>query len=184
MINENARNHWPDRMNEAWDAVDSTSRFHYVTNGALVGFILFQVAVIWGFFAYTALSVHLWTMTLTSFLLVYVPLTIFVLGTMFRWRAFCVMSAVVVGSKRITWMCSGEVQSADLSSQRIERMGFERIAEGSAMQGFLTLDIEGKESVRLDLFRPYARLSSLEHFMEVVLKGVGPSRPERKKGKR
>jgi hypothetical protein len=94
------------------------------------------------------------------------------------------MSAVVVGSKRITWMCSGEVQSADLSSQRIERMGFERIAEGSAMQGFLTLDIEGKESVRLDLFRPYARLSSLEHFMEVVLKGVGPSRPERKKGKR
>jgi len=184
MINEGARNHWPEQMNKAWDAVDPTRRFHYVTNGPLVGFILFQVAVIWGFFTYASLSVHTWTLPMTAFLVVYIPLTLFVLGTVMRWRAFCVMSAVAVGPKRITWLCSGEVQSADLSRQRVEKMGFERIAEGSAMEGYLTLDIQGTESVRLDLFRPYARLDSLEHFIEVVLKGVGGKHAVRKKGAR
>jgi hypothetical protein len=184
MRNEAARNHWPAEMNEAWDSVESTGRFHYVTNGGLVGFILLQVGVVWAFFLYTSMTIHVWTMLMTGFLVVYVPLSIFQLGTLLRWRAFTVMSAVAVGPRRITWMCSGEVQSVDLSTQKVERMGFERIAEGSSMEGYLTLDMPGKEGVRLDLFRPYARLSSLEHFIEMVLKGMGSSQSRTRKGKR
>ena len=174
-MSQGVRASWPEEMRSAWEAADSSRRFRYDMNAGLVGFLLLQLSVIWGFFLFTALQIHEWSWVLTVFVVVYVPFSLFVLGTLMRWRAFCVTSAAVVGTKELTWMAGGRVERARLSQQRVDKMGFERIAEGASMEGYLTLKLEGNVMRPIYLYRPYTRIAPLEGFIELLLTGLEPT---------
>ena len=160
---------WPDFMLEAWNQADRSQRFTYQINRPLVGFFLFMLVIIWVFFLYTALTVHQWTILLTVFVMVYGLFTAYLLIKVLRWRAFTVMSAVVVGKTKLCWTHGTEAYQAPLSMLKQGRLNLEELTGGDRLEGFLTIDLAEGDQVQLYIYRPYAYMKDLESFMELLL---------------
>ena len=164
------RQQWPEFMQKAWDETEPSQRFTYKMNRALVGFLLFLLAIIWGFFAYTSIVVSEWTPWLTAFVSVYLPFTIFIVFQMLRWRAFTVLSTIIIGKKELFWVHGTQAYRSPLRNINKDRIGLDELGKGNQLEGFLKIDLGNDEQGRLYIFRPYAYINDLESFMEIFLK--------------
>jgi len=157
-------------MQKAWDETDPSQRFTYRINRALVGFLLFLLTIIWGFFGYTAITVYEWSSLLTGFVVVYLPFTLFIVVQMLRWRAFTVLSTIVIGKKELFWVHGTEAYRSPLKKIDKNKIGLDELGKGNQLEGFLKIDLGNEQHGRLYIFRPYAYINDLESFMEIFLK--------------
>jgi hypothetical protein len=166
------RDHWSAEMRENWDKAPEDHRFTYRMNQWVISLLAGQLVVLWVFYLFTALSINTWNGQLTVFAIVYGFITGVIVMNMIRWRAFTLLSAVVIGEKEFFWSQGRKSYKSLRKALNPEKMGLYNAASWNRFEAALELETVEGEIAKLYIYRPFAYLNNLEGLMERILEKI------------
>lgn len=162
-----------DAFWDAWAKVPDERRFRYRLNGRLVGFLLASQLVVWGYFTYTVVNVGgLWK-SLVAFPFVYGGLLLLLLYSLARWRAFCVMSGVIVDDEGIWWRERARDVRLPWSTLDPQGLKLRQGTQPTDLSSHIELGLTDGRMERLIVTTPFAWLENLEGLLGQVLSRLG-----------
>lgn len=164
---------WPKEIRDAWESTEPACRFQYQMNRVLLIFLLSSPVILWVYWLATVLTV-MWSWSLSTFTVTYMIFTIYLVVSMMRWRAFCVMSVVIIKSDRLIWSHDGRVNIARWTKLDLDNLGLQSISGSRNYEAHLTIKTEEGSSQKLYLYRQFCNLMDLEAFMEQTIKKLRP----------
>ena len=165
----NPRDWWPENMKNAWEKASDSHRFVYKMNRWVVLLFVIQMALVWLLFLFTAIFVSSWDSQLTSFLLIYTPLTIGMCFILLRWRAFTILSVVVLSGRHLYWTQGRKAYVVERKSLDLQKMGLTNVETWNRFEASFEIDLDDGQKTKLYLYRPFAYLENLEGLMQQLL---------------
>lgn len=158
---------------EQWARTPDERRYRYHLNGRLVGFLLVSQLAVWAYFAYTMNNVGgLWG-SLIVFPFVYGTLMVLLAWYLVRWRAFCVMSGVLVDDEGLWWRERGRETRVLWSELEPEGLRLQQGSQPTDLSSHIELGLTGGRTERLIVTTPFAWLENLEGLLAQVLSRLG-----------
>ena len=153
-----------------WKTASDDARFRYRLNRRFVGFFVGLLVIIWGYFIATWIHVGSLTLSLGGYVAVYGLLTV-VLGVLIlRWRAFCVMSGVLVFDDRLVWNDKGTVTELlwdDLTMSGVQLSS--DTEDPTELRSHIALKLPDGTTRRLQVTVAYAWLENVELLLGAIL---------------
>lgn len=153
-----------------WKSSSDDARFRYRLNRRFVGFFVGLLAIIWGYFLVTLINVESLTLSLGAYVGVYGLLTLVVGFLILRWRAFCVMSGVLVLDDRLVWNDRGTV--TELRWEHLTMAGVQLSSDTedpTELRSHIALTLPDGTTRRLQVTVAYAWLENVELLLGAIL---------------
>lgn len=167
----------------SWAATADDRRFRYRLNGRLVGFLIIMQVVVWAYFALTVVRIGGLQGALVAFPVIYGVLTLALVYFLARWRAFCVMSGVIIESDALRWRERGREVRLLWKELDPKRLQLRQGSQPTDLSSHIELGLADGRLEKLVVTTPYAWLENVEGLLSQVLSRLGGSRPARRGGR-
>lgn len=171
----------------AWAKATDDRRFRYRLNGRLVGLLVAMQLAVWAYFAFTVVRVGGLPGSLIAFPGVFGAVTLLLVFFLARWRAFCVMSGVIIESDALRWRERGREVRVLWRQMDAKRLQLKQGSQPMDLSSHIELGLSDGQTEKLIVTTPFAWLENLEGLLSQVLsrlggKPGGGGRPSRRRG--